>query len=166
MIDITARREAVPPVTRIEAALHPWVAFGIMPLFALANAGVALDGIGKGSSDSTGIVLGVGLGLVVGKPLGILVFSWLAVRLGFASLPLGVSWVGVLVVGCVAGIGFTMALFIGALAFTDESMLSIAKLTILAASAFAGMVGLVVGYRFLPRDPSRSSQETVTPSGR
>lgn len=70
-------------------------------------------------------------------------------RLGLGSLPRGVSWAGVLVVGCVAGIGFTMALFIGALAFTDESMMAIAKLTVLAASAVAGIVGLVVGYKFL-----------------
>ena len=102
-----ARREAVPPVTRIEAALHPWVAFGIMPLFALANAGVALGGLSDELSAATGIALGVGLGLVVGKPLGIVAFSWLAVRLGLASLPRGASWAGVLVVGCVAGIGFT-----------------------------------------------------------
>jgi len=149
-----ARREAVPPVTRIEAALHPWVAFGIMPLFALANAGVALGGLGDWSSEATGIALGVGLGLVVGKPLGIVAFSWLAVRIGLASLPRGLSWSGVLVVGCVAGIGFTMSLFIGTLAFTDPSMLAIAKLTVLAASAVAGLVGLVLGYRCLPCGPS------------
>ena len=145
-----ARREAIPPVTRIEAALHPWVAFGIMPLFALANAGVALGGLGDGSSEAIGIALGVGLGLVVGKPLGIVAFSWLAVRLGLASLPRSVSWGGVLVVGCVAGIGFTMALFIGALAFFDTSMLAVAKLAVLAASVVAGVGGLVLGYRILP----------------
>jgi NhaA family Na+:H+ antiporter len=156
-----ARREAVPPVTRIEAALHPWVAFGIMPLFALANAGVAIGGLGDGSSEAMGIVLGVGLGLVVGKPLGIVALSWLAVRVGLASLPRGVSWVGVLIVGCVAGIGFTMSLFIGALAFMDASMLALAKLTVLAASAFAGMVGLVVGYRLLPRGPSTDIAGTM-----
>jgi len=108
-----ARREAVPPVTRIEAALHPWVAFGIMPVFALANAGVSLGGLGGALSDASSVALGVGLGLVVGKPLGIVAVSWLAVRIGLASLPRGVSWSGVLVVGCVAGIGFTMSLFIG-----------------------------------------------------
>ncbi|NOZ01813.1 MAG: Na+/H+ antiporter NhaA [Deltaproteobacteria bacterium] len=150
----TARREAVPPVTRIEAALHPWVAFAIMPLFALANAGVAIGGQGGGSSEATGIALGVGLGLVVGKPLGIVVFSWLAVRVGLASLPRGVSWAGVLVVGCVAGIGFTMALFIGALAFADASMLAVAKLTVLAASTVSGVVGLVVGYMSLSTPPA------------
>jgi NhaA family Na+:H+ antiporter len=151
-----AQREAVPPLTRIEVVLHPWVAFGIMPLFALANAGVSLGGLNlaDGSSEATGIALGVGLGLVVGKPLGIVAFSWLPVRIGLASLPRGVSWAGVVLVGCVAGIGFTMSLFIGALAFMDASMSAIAKLTVLAASAFAGMVGLVVGYRFLPRGPS------------
>ncbi len=156
-----ARREAIPPVTRIEAALHPWVAFGIMPLFALANAGVALGGLGDGLSEATGMALGVGLGLVVGKPLGIVAFSWLAVRLGLASLPRGVSWGGVLVVGCVAGIGFTMALFIGALAFFDASTLAVAKLAVLSASAVAGGVGLVVGYRILPLGQSTDVGSTT-----
>ena len=156
-----ARREAVPPVTRIEAALHPWVAFGIMPLFALANAGVSLGGLSDELSGATGIALGVGLGLVVGKPLGIVAFSWLAVRFGLASLPRGVSWAGVLVVGCVAGIGFTMALFIGALAFSDPSMLAITKIAVLVASATAGAVGLTLGYRFLPRvKPSTNGATT------
>jgi NhaA family Na+:H+ antiporter len=145
-----ARRESIPPVTRIEAALHPWVAFGIMPLFALANAGVALGGLSPGAAEATGIALGVGLGLVIGKPLGIVVFSWLAVRLGIASLPRGVSWGGVLVVGSVAGIGFTMALFIGSLAFVDGSMLALAKVAVLLASAVAGAVALIVGVRILP----------------
>ena len=157
-----ARREAVPPVTRIEAALHPWVAFGIMPLFALANAGVSLGSLNDELSGATGIALGVGLGLVVGKPLGIVVFSWVAVRFGLASLPRGVSWAGVLVVGCVAGIGFTMALFIGALAFSDPSMLAIAKIAVLVASVIAGAVGLTLGYRFLPR-VKPSTNGTTTP---
>jgi NhaA family Na+:H+ antiporter len=159
-----ARRESIPPVTRIEAALHPWVAFGIMPLFALANAGVALGGLETGSSEATGIVLGIGLGLVVGKPLGIIAFSWLAVRFGYAALPRGVSWTGVVVVGCVAGIGFTMALFIGALAFIDASRLAVAKLAVLLASALAGTVALTVGSRFLPVAPSAVA-ETATSGG-
>ena len=158
-----AQWEALPPVTRIEAALHPWVAFGIMPLFALANAGVALGDLGAGLSAQAGIVFGVSLGLVLGKPLGIVAFSWLAVRLGFASLPRGVSWGGVLVVGCVAGIGFTMSLFIGALAFSDASMLAVAKLSVLIASAAAGVVGLAVGYTILPAALSADVDGT-TPS--
>ncbi|PJB45129.1 MAG: sodium:proton antiporter, partial [Deltaproteobacteria bacterium CG_4_9_14_3_um_filter_63_12] len=162
-----ARREAIPPVTRLEVALHPWVAFAIMPLFALANAGVSLGGVSAGSPGATSIALGVGLGLVVGKPLGILLFSWLTVRLGLASLPRGVSWGGVLVVGCVAGIGFTMALFIGALAFDDASMLAVAKLAVLGASVVAGVVGLVVGLRLLPRqsvDKSPTSDDAEVPT--
>ena len=157
-----ARQEVIPVVTRLEVALHPWVAFGIMPLFALANAGVSLGGIGAGSSQAIGIVLGVGLGLVVGKPLGIVAFSWVAVRLGLASLPRGVSWIGVLVVGGVAGIGFTMALFIGALAFADAAMLALAKLAILVASVVAGVTGLVVGFSLLPPTDSTTT-ESPTP---
>jgi NhaA family Na+:H+ antiporter len=159
-----ARREAIPPVMRIEAALHPWVAFGIMPIFALANAGVSVGGIGTGVPESTSIALGIGLGLVVGKPFGVVLFSWLAVRLGLASLPRGVSWGGVLVVGCVAGIGFTMALFIAALAFTDASMLSIAKLAVLLASAVAGTVAIVTGIRVLPVDQERVAKSGISGS--
>ncbi len=88
-------------------------------------------------------------------------FSWLAVRLGLASLPRGVSWGGVLVVGCVAGIGFTMSLFIGALAFSDASMLAVAKLAVLAASAVAGAAGLAVGYRILPLGRSTDVASTT-----
>jgi NhaA family Na+:H+ antiporter len=157
-----ARRESIPPVTRIETALHPWVAFGIMPLFALANAGVAVGGLETGSSEATGIVLGIGLGLVVGKPLGIFAFSWLAVRFGLAALPRGVSWTGVVVVGCVAGIGFTMALFIGALAFIDASRLAVAKLAVLLASALAGTVALTVGSKFLPVTPSAVAESATS----
>lgn len=159
-----ARREAIPPVTRIESAIQPWVAFVIMPIFALANAGVSIGGMGEWAAESTGIVLGVGLGLVVGKPLGIFLFSWLAVRLGLAALPTAVSWSGVLVVGCVAGIGFTMALFIGALAFSDPAMLSIAKLTVLCASTVAGILGLVLGYRFLPKVKNRITPDQAEKS--
>lgn len=149
----TAQREAVPPVTRVEAALHPWVAFCIMPLFALANAGVSFRGLATDSPGAMGVVLGIGLGLVVGKPLGIMIFSGLAVRFGFASLPRGVSWSGVLVAGMMAGIGFTMSLFIGALAFTDPSILAVGKLTVLIASAAAAFAGLAFGFAFLRGEP-------------
>lgn len=160
-IDV-ARREAIPPVTRIEAALHPWVAFAIMPLFALANAGVSLDGLDLATTEAVLVSLGVGLGLVVGKPLGVLAFSWLAVRLGLATLPRGVSWGGIAVVGFVAGIGFTMALFIGALAFTDAAMLGVAKLSVLVSSAVAGIAGLLIGVKLLPR--STTGRIAQTPS--
>ena len=107
------------------------------------------------------VSLGIGVGLVVGKPLGIILFSGLAVRLGWASLPRGVSWIGVLVVGCVAGIGFTMALFIGALAFSAPATLAVAKLAVLIASVIAGMAGLIIGFRFLPHLHTEGAQ---TPS--
>jgi len=140
-----AQREAVPPVVRVQAALHPWVAFGIMPLFALANAGVSLSGTDLSSAASMTVVLGVTLGLVVGKPLGIVAASALAVKLGLSALPRGTSWGGILLVGGVAGIGFTMAIFIAGLAFTDASLLAVAKLAILIASAVSGVAALIYG---------------------
>ncbi len=156
-----AQREAIPPVTRIEAMLHPYVAYGIMPLFALANAGVSLHGIESSAAGTAGIVLGVGVGLVVGKPLGILLFSWLAVRLGLATLPKGVTWGGIAVVGAVAGIGFTMALFIGTLAFDESSQLAVAKAAVLGASVLAGVLVLVAGRWLLPVPPPGTVRCTV-----
>jgi len=145
-----ASREAVSPATRLEAALHPWVAFVVMPVFALANAGVALGGLGGAEAGAGLAALGIGAGLVVGKPLGILLLGWLAVRLGLASRPEGVSWTGLLVVGAAGGIGFTMALFIAALAFEGSPFLAVAKLAILAASVVAGLAALLLGWLLLP----------------
>ncbi|UQA57976.1 Na+/H+ antiporter NhaA [Polyangium aurulentum] len=144
-----ARREALAPLVRLEAALHPWVAYGIMPLFAFANAGVRLGGIDLGAPASSRIVLGVVLGLVLGKPLGILAASFLAVRARIAALPRGVTWRGVTLVGLVAGIGFTMAIFIAGLAFPDDASLGAAKLGVLLASAIAAVVGLAGGRALL-----------------
>ena len=112
-----ARREAVSPVERIQHALHGWVAYGAMPLFALANAGVVARRRVVSTESPFRVLLGVAVGLVLGKPLGILAFSWLATRLGVAALPRGVTWPQVGVVGVVAGIGFTMSIFIAQLAF-------------------------------------------------
>jgi NhaA family Na+:H+ antiporter len=140
-------REAVSPVERLQYALHGWVAFVIMPLFALANAGVPL-GDARLTGETGAVFLGVAAGLVLGKPLGVVGFSWIAVRIGIAALPGGVGWTQVLVVGVVAGIGFTMALFVATLAFGPGVQLEAAKLGILCASAAAGVFGLTVG-RFL-----------------
>jgi NhaA family Na+:H+ antiporter len=142
-----ARREAVSPVERLEHALHRSVAFGIMPLFALANAGVAFDSVSF-AGDATSVFLGVALGLIIGKPLGIFLLSWIAVRLGIASLPRNVTWAGVGVVGLVGGIGFTMALFIAQLAFPRGVLLDAAKLGVVAASIAAAVLGLAAGRRF------------------
>lgn len=147
-----ARREALSPALRAEVALHPWVAYGIMPLFALANAGVRVQGIDLAATGNTAMLFGVILGLVVGKPIGITLFSWLAVRSRLCSLPDGVSWLGVLMLGAVAGIGFTMAIFIAELAYAEEAMLAVAKLGVLLATAAAATVGLGLGHAVLPRE--------------
>jgi len=139
-----ARREAMSPAESLIAKLHPWVAFGIMPVFALANAGVSVSGVSLDDGASS-VVVGVSLGLVVGKPSGVVLASWLALRTGFGSLPEGMSLRHVVVLGVVAGVGFTMALFIAQLAFADAQLLAAAKLAVLAASAAAACLGLVLG---------------------
>src|SRR5690606_118664 len=126
-----AQREILPPVTRVQMALHPWVAYGVMPLFALANAGVTLDGVDLGGPAASGVFLGIVLALVLGKPLGIIAVSWIVVRLGWSRLPAGVGWGGFLLVGMLAGIGFTMSIFIAMLAFADADLLNAAKLGVL-----------------------------------
>src|SRR5918995_6903206 len=132
-----------PPLHELEHALHPWVVFAIMPLFALANAGVPL-GEGIAEALSSPVALGIVLGLVVGKPLGITLFAWLAVRSGISELPGGINWRHVYGAGWLAGIGFTMSLFITDLAFSDSSLVDAAKLGILVASLTAGVVGWTI----------------------
>jgi Na+:H+ antiporter, NhaA family len=148
-----------PPLHRLEQGLHPWVTFVIMPLFALANAGVSLfDGLGKGAGQS--ITLGVIVGLVLGKPIDVTLASWLAVRMGLASLPEQVSWKHIHGAGWLAGIGFTMSLFMTGLAFTDDAELTAAKLGILIASLGAGIVGSVILRRIPVESFRRSSPDT------
>jgi Na+:H+ antiporter, NhaA family len=146
-----AQRDLLPPVSRVQMALHPWVAFGIMPLFALANAGVSLDGIDLSAGGSMSVMLGVLIALVAGKPVGIIGFSWIAVRLGWCTLPPGVTWSGVCVVGLLAGIGFTMSIFIATLAFADANLLGAAKLGVLLASLCAAIIGLAWGTIYVKR---------------
>ena len=143
-----AHREMLPPVTRVQMALHPWVAFGIMPIFALANAGVSLQGIDLSLPAPQWIVAGVALALLVGKPLGVVGMSWLAVRLGWCRLPPGVSWGGIWLVGLLAGIGFTMSIFIAMLAFEDPVLLGAAKLGVLAGSLVSAVLGLGWGVMY------------------
>lgn len=128
------------PLQRLEHALHPWVAFGIVPLFALANAGVVLDS-GFGVTLKEPVALGVLVGLLLGKQLGITRGTWLAVRAGFAALPEGVKWGHLYGVSWLAGIGFTMSLFIVSLAFDERPLLAAAKVGILTASLIAGVIG-------------------------
>jgi NhaA family Na+:H+ antiporter len=142
-IDV-ARREAQSPAEDLIERLHPWVAFGIMPVFALANAGVSISGGSHGLA-SAKVVAGVAVGLIAGKPIGVLAASWLMLRLRVGTLPRGVSLRHLVVLGLVAGVGFTMALFIAQLAFTDVRLLAAAKLGVLAASGGAAVLGLILG---------------------
>ncbi|EOG3622675.1 Na+/H+ antiporter NhaA [Pseudomonas putida] len=141
----SAQRELVPPVVRIQGLLHPWVAFGIMPLFALANAGVSLSGADLSSETSRWVMMAVAAALVAGKPLGIVSVSWLMVRLGWCALPAEVNWRGIMLIGLLAGIGFTMSIFIANLAFVDPAALGAAKLGVLSASVIAAALGLTWG---------------------
>jgi NhaA family Na+:H+ antiporter len=129
------------PLDRLERALHPWVSFLIVPLFALANAGVAVSRDVAESAVESPISIGVALGLVAGKPLGIFVLTWLAVRLRICDMPNGATWPQIFGVGMLAGIGFTVALLIANLAFEDAALADEAKLGILAASVAAGVGG-------------------------
>ena len=139
-----ARREAVSPVERLIHALHPWVAFVVMPIFALANAGVVLGGADF-SGDYLWLFIGVVAGLALGKPLGITAASLAATRVGIAKRSDEVTRGGVLLVGLVGGIGFTMSLFIAQLAFPPGPLLDTAKLAILVGSGVAILVGLGFG---------------------
>jgi NhaA family Na+:H+ antiporter len=143
-----ANREAVSPTERLQHQLHGWVAYGIMPLFALANAGVPL-GQASLAGDGLFVFLGVALGLGLGKPIGVLVACWAARRTGLAIFPRGARAPHLAVVGLVAGIGFTMALFIAQLAFPPGPLLETAKLAILCGSGAAAIIGYLAGRSLL-----------------
>lgn len=134
---------AETPLQRLEQGLHPWVAFLVLPLFALANAGIELPSTLTGVMDSR-VTMGIFLGLVVGKPIGIMLMSWLFVRLGLGRLNSGVTWRHMLGVSILSGLGFTMAVFINELAFAGTSAQDHAKLGILFASVVAGVIGCLV----------------------
>jgi len=144
-----AAKEGVSPLEYLETRLHPWVAFVIMPLFALANAGVAFSP----DALTSPVALAVAAGLVIGKPVGIVLFSWIAVRLRLASLPATFGWPAIAGGGLLAGIGFTMAIFIAGLAL-DGGLLDDAKVGILAASAVAMIGGFAVLRAVLPAPPA------------
>jgi NhaA family Na+:H+ antiporter len=147
-------RETISPLERLLTALHPWVAFGIMPLFALANAGVVL----QPEAASHAIAWAVGAGLLVGKPLGIVLFSWLAVHAGVAHLPSGATWWSVLGAACLGGIGFTMSLFIAGLAL-EGKLLDSAKIGTLASSALSAVIGYLLLRAALPTPSGAGSTE-------
>ncbi|CAK7037949.1 MAG: Na(+)/H(+) antiporter NhaA [Paraeggerthella hongkongensis] len=136
-------RQVVPPATRLEHKLYPWVYFAILPLFALTNADVSFTGVDVGAMLTDPVLYGVLLGLLVGKPLGIMVMSFAIVKSKLASLPENVNWGHMLGASILGGVGFTMAIFVANLAFDDEVLVATAKLGILAASLLAGIIGFL-----------------------
>ncbi|MFG0247161.1 MAG: Na+/H+ antiporter NhaA [Phycisphaerales bacterium JB052] len=141
---ISNARLVLPPLHRIEHVLHPWAAFVIIPIFALANAGIPIHG-GVGENLKDPAAIGIILGLFIGKPLGIILLCWLACAMKIASLPRGVSWRHLLGAGMLGGIGFTMAIFIANLAYANNmAHLEHAKLAILVASALSAIGGATI----------------------
>jgi NhaA family Na+:H+ antiporter len=132
-----------PAGIRLERELHGIQAFLVLPLFALFNAGITLDAQLLGELVNP-VSLGIVLGLVVGKQVGVTLFSWLPIRLGWADLPAGVTWRQLYGVACLAGVGFTMSLFVNKLAFVDPLLVGEAKIGILAASIISGVWGFLV----------------------
>ena len=149
------------PLHRLEHGLHPYVAFAIVPLFAFANAGVALGGFGWGVLAEP-LVLAIALGLLVGKQIGIFGGIWAAAKLGVAPAPARVSWRQLYGMSLIAGIGFTMSLFIGSLAFTDPLLIEEVKIGVLAGSLLSGLAGVLV-LATAPLPPPRPAREAAAP---
>ena len=146
------------PLYRAEHGLHIWVAFLILPLFAFANAGVSLKGISVGDLLAP-LPLGIALGLLVGKQIGVFSLSWLAVKLGLAKLPTGANWRQVYGIACLTGIGFTMSLFIGTLAFEGDEILNAVRLGVLMGSLASGVLGFAI-LRFFCNEAANPSAES------
>lgn len=138
------------PLKRLEHGLHPWVAFAIVPLFAFANAGVSFAGISLGALLSP-LTLGIAAGLFIGKQLGVFGFTFLAVKSGLAKLPEGVNWLQIYSLACLTGIGFTMSLFIGTLAFSDAAMMNEVRLGVLVGSTLSALMGVGLLFASAPR---------------
>ncbi len=151
----TDTQDAIPPLQRLEHGMNPFVSFFVMPVFALANAGVAFVDMDVATEFFTPVALGVMAGLLIGKPLGISAAVWLLVKLGVGRLPRGLRWQHVIGLGLLASIGFTMSMFVTALAFTNPEQIVQSKLGIFAASLLGGILGYVV----LCRQPSRDITE-------
>jgi NhaA family Na+:H+ antiporter len=141
--------ESQSPLVKLEDALHPWVAFGVLPLFAFGNAGVSLAGMTFGDVVSP-IPMGIALGLFLGKPIGIMGFSAVAIGLKLAGRPEGSTWSQMLGIAFLGGIGFTMSLFIGMLAFVDASRAAEIRIGVLLGSILSATVGYMILTRVTP----------------
>jgi NhaA family Na+:H+ antiporter len=163
-IPLRGRGDAESPLRHLEHALHPWVAFGVLPIFAFANAGVTIIGLAPGDSLQP-VPLGIVLGLVFGKQIGIMSFCWLAARLRLASLPDGVNWRQLYGTALLCGIGFTMSLFIASLAFEeagDAAYLGLERLGILGGTLISGVLGYFVLRAALGKEDALSRQAADT----
>ncbi len=147
-------QESVSPLDRLETVLHPWSAFVVVPLFALANAGVSFEGINIGEAVTSAVTLGVAAGLFVGKIVGITLFTWIAVKTGMGRLPERTGWSQIVGLGALAGIGFTVSLFVSELAFDDLEITNLAKIGIFMGSGLSG----VVGYMLLARGKTHAEE--------
>ncbi|HEY5683612.1 MAG TPA: Na+/H+ antiporter NhaA, partial [Sulfuricaulis sp.] len=147
----TGDRSTKPPLLQMEHSLHPWVAYGILPLFAFGNSGVSLAGMSLAQALAP-VPLGIALGLFLGKQLGVFVFSWITIKLRIAKLPEGANWWQLYGAAVLCGIGFTMSLFIGSLAFdqTASDYSTVDRLGILMGSVVSAIVGYFI-LRFTPR---------------
>jgi NhaA family Na+:H+ antiporter len=137
-------REAISPLARLEHGLHQWSSFAVIPIFALANAGIVLDGASLDAATETRVALAVALGLVVGKAVGLTAGVALATRLRLSALPPGVGWAQMAGVGAIAGIGFTVSLFISDLSYAGPDVLAAAKIGVLGGSAVAAAIGIAI----------------------
>ncbi len=150
---IVAYTNSQSPLDYLLHQLERFVAIVIMPIFALANAGVVFDAEVFGDAMSMQVAFAVGVGLLLGKPIGITLFAWISVRLGVAALPTGVNWKALAGTGLLAGIGFTMALFVTNLAFKDPILISGSKIGIFAGSLLAAVLGVTLLKNSLPEEP-------------
>ena len=146
--------EAVSPLSRLEHRLQIWSSFVVIPLFALANAGIDFRGVDIVDALTSSVALGVAAGLVVGKTLGISLFAFIAVRTGIGRLPAGTDWTHIVGLAAVGGIGFTVALFVASLAFSDPALNDLAKVGIFAGSLVAGIIGSLILSRARPETES------------
>ena len=153
-----AAKDGHSPLKSVEHGLHPWVAFMIIPIFAFFNSGVSFAGMSF-SSLLQPLPLGIALGLFIGKQVGVFTFSWVAVNTGICKLPRGVSWQQVYGVACLTGIGFTMSLFIGTLAFDTSEQLNAVRLGVMMGSVLSTILGVIVLKRSL------AEKEQTVPNG-
>ncbi len=166
MVPLRTTDAKTPPLIQLEHGLKAWVAFLIMPTFAFANAGVSLSGLTFDDLLAP-VPLGIALGLFVGKQIGVMGFAWVGVRLGWCSLPRGVTWLQMYAVALLAGIGFTMSLFIGTLAFTDPSLTTGVRLGVLSGSILSGVLGFIILRRaVMPRAERPKTRDGAPSPGR